>query len=194
MSIEEIILLVILAAVGAAIIFLLLLPTAEKDIAKGIESISVSSDQGSVVTVRKVGRVTSVTIRGGVQDHWDGEGGVPVPLLPTEATKTHEPELYAEYMDPSTSAIRKYEIIDEVYALGFTLPYIRGLNEAYKKEMKEILASGDPDGRAIHERTPVNLTAAASGPRYEGLDIDDGLRHVSPPDMGEEGPAPVDNP
>ena len=102
-------------------------------------------------------------------------------------TRREQPELYAEYMDPGTSASRKYEIIDEVYALGYTLPYIRGLNDLYKKELKDAMESGDPDARTALERTPVNLTAA-SGKDEDGIrrmDIDNGLRHAPLPDMGE---------
>ena len=78
------------------------------------------------------------TIRQQVSDHWEGADGIALPLLGPEAAKRYEPALWAEYMDPGTSAIRKYEIVDEVYSLGFTLPYIKGLNEQYKREIREL--------------------------------------------------------
>ena len=49
--------------------------------------------------------------------------------------------------------MRKYEIADDLYAEGFTLPYISGLNEQYKKEVSEALISPG-DGKVIAESTP----------------------------------------
>ena len=100
-------------------------------------------------------------------------------------------------MDPRTSAVRKYEIIDEVYALGFTLPYIKGLNEQYKRELKEALASGDPDGRTVSERTPANLSrkekdgAGEAEPRK--MQINEALFHAPVPDMDKDGEDQPDN-
>ena len=152
---------------------------------------------GSVVTVRKIGPITSVTIRQQVSDHWEGPDGIALPLLGPEAAKRYEPALWAEYMDPGTSAIRKYEIVDEVYSLGFTLPYIKGLNEQYKREMREALASGDPDGRTVSERTPVNLSQRVQDASGENepktVKINESLRHAPVPDMEEEGAEGPDN-
>ena len=152
---------------------------------KGDEGVSVSAGEGSIVTVRKVGRMTSVTIRSSVHDHWEGSDSIQVPMIPVEVTRLEKPDLYAEYMSPETSAIRRYEIADELYAEGFTLPYIRGLNEQYKKEIAEALADRSGDGPTIAERTPVDLTGKGMGqPEYQELDINDGLRHVQLEDMG----------
>ena len=149
------------------------------------EGVSVNAGGGSIVTVRKVGRMTSVTIRSAVHDHWEGAENIQVPQIPIEVTRLEKPELYAEYISPETSAIRKYEIADELYAEGFTLPYIRGLNEQYKKEIAEALADRSGDGPTIAERTPVDLTGKGKGqPEYRELDINDGLRHVQLEDMG----------
>ena len=117
------------------------------------DGISVNPAEGSIVTVRKVGRITSVTIRSTVHDHWEGSGDISVPPLPIEVTKIERPELYEEYINPKTSAMRKYEIADDLYAEGFTLPYISGLNEQYKKEVSEALISPG-DGKVIAEYTP----------------------------------------
>ena len=90
-------------------------PSKEKEpAAKTDEGISVNASEGSIVTVRKVGRVTSVTIRTQAHDHWEGSDGVQVPQIPTEMTRLYRPDLYDEYMSPETSAIRKYEIADEL--------------------------------------------------------------------------------
>ena len=198
MTAPAICLLVILASCVLGLAILLFLPLIEKRQDAGERSNEIAIDSGeSIVTVRKIGTVTSVTIRPGIRDHWEGSEGVAVPLLGPEATRLHEPALWAEYMDPSTSAIRKYEIIDEVYALGFTLPYEKGLLERYKRELKEAVSSGDPDGRAIHERTPVNLTPAhqdGPGPEeYKKVQINQELLHEPTPDMGEDAPEPPDN-
>ena len=114
------ILLGILALALVAIVIVLVSPTAspeEKSLPQG-ESISVET-QGSIVTVRKIGRVTSVSIHDGIRDHWEGPDGVPISPLSPESTRYYYPELYDEYMSPSTSAIRKREIIDEVYAMDY---------------------------------------------------------------------------
>ena len=179
MTAPAICLLVILASCVLGLAILLFLPLIEKRQDTGGRSSEIAIDSGeSIVTVRKIGTVTSVTIRPGIRDHWEGSEGVAVPLLGPEATRLHEPALWAEYMDPSTSAIRKYEIIDEVYALGFTLPYEKELLERY-------------------ERTPVNLTPAhqdGPGPEeYKKVQINQELLHEPTPDMGEDAPEPPDN-
>lgn len=198
MTAPAICLLVILASCVLGLAVLLFLPMKGKGQDATSPSNEIAIDSGeSIVTVRKIGPVTSVTIRQGVRDHWEGSEGVALPLLGPEATRLHEPALWAEYMDPSTSAIRKYEIIDEVYALGFSLPHIKGLHEQYKREIKEALSSADPDGRAIHERTPVNLSArlqpGAEPEEYKKVQINQELLHEPTPDMGEDAPEPPDN-
>ena len=189
--------LVLLAALSAiaVIIITILLCTPSKDSPKASgkdgEGISVSAAEGSIVTVRKVGRMTSVTIRSTVHDHWEGADNIQVPMIPIEVTRLEKPDLYAEYISPETSAIRKYEIADDLYAEGFTLPYIRGLNEQYKKEVAEAMNDSASDGRTIVERTPVNLTGRGKEkPLFEELNIDDGLRHAPLSDMGEESVVP----
>ena len=199
MTAPAICLLVILSAALAGLFLLLFTPQKDGDSTSAPsvrEDISVGGG-GSIVTVRKIGPITSVTIRQQVNDHWDGQEGVAVPLLGPEAAKRYEPALWSEYMDPRTSAVRKYEIIDEVYALGFTLPYIKGLNEQYKRELKEALASGDPDGRTVSERTPANLSrkekdgAGEAEPRK--MQINEALFHAPVPDMGKDGEDEPDN-
>lgn len=149
-----ILLICLLAATVGAIVYIASIPLAEGSSAPPAESISVET-KGSIVTVRRVGSVTSVSITGGPLDHWEG-GAVTLEPLGPEATRLYEPELYSEYMSPSTNAIRKYEIIEDVYAKGFTLPYIKGLHEKYLQEKSE--AMKDPNGRAATEPTPVNLS------------------------------------
>ena len=123
------------------------------------------------LTIRKVGRVTSVTIRTQAHDHWEGADGIQVGQIPTEVTRLYRPELYEEYMSAQTSAIRKYEIADELYAEGFTLPYIRGLHEQYKREVAEALKEGG-DARTIAEHTPANITPKSKDDKqYKELDI-----------------------
>ena len=65
---------------------------------KGDEGVSVSAGEGSIVTVRKVGRMTSVTIRSSVHDHWEGSDSIQVPMIPVEVTRLEKPDLYAEYL------------------------------------------------------------------------------------------------
>ena len=160
----------IIAVVIVAV--LIFSPSKDKDsAAKPDGGISVNTSEGSIVTVRKVGRVTSVTIRTQAHDHWEGSDGVQVPQIPTEMTRLYRPELYDEYMSPETSAIRKYEIADELYAEGFTLPYIRGLHEQYKREVAEALKEGG-DARTIAEHTPANITPKGKDDKqYKELDI-----------------------
>ena len=141
--------------------------------------LSLNTPPGSVVTVRKVGEITSVLIRENIRDHWEGADSIPLPLPSTDVTRREEPALYAEYMSPDTPATRKYEIIDEVYALGYTLPYITGLEEQRQKELREAAEGGDPDARVVHARTPINLTPkAGTAGTLTG---------------GTEGTAPIDN-
>ncbi|MBP3257633.1 MAG: hypothetical protein J6M23_06550 [Bacteroidales bacterium] len=199
MTAPAICLLVILSAALAGLFLLLFIPQKDGETTSapsGREDISVGGG-GSIVTVRKIGPITSVTIRQRVNDHWDGQDGVAVPLLGPEAAKRYEPALWNEYMNPRTSAVRKYEIIDEVYALGFTLPYIKGLNEQYKREMREALASGDPDGRTVSERTPVNLTRNEKDDTGEDepkkMQINEALYHAPVPDMNADGADEPDN-
>ena len=160
----------IIAVVIVAV--LIFSPSKDKDsAAKPDGGISVNASEGSIVTVRKVGRVTSVTIRTQAHDHWEGSDGVQVPQIPTEMTRLYRPELYDEYMSPETSAIRKYEIADELYAEGFTLPYIRGLHKQYKREVAEALKDGG-DARTIVEHTPANITPKSKDDKqYKELDI-----------------------
>lgn len=167
-----------LAAV-AIIIILLLAPTKDPASASGKEdAVAVNAAEGSIVTVRKVGRVTSVTIRSEVHDHWEGSDGVQLPPLPVGVTRQERPDLYAEYLSAETPALRKYEIADQLYSEGFTLPYIRGLHEQYKRE----LGSGS-------RKAPVDLSARhASEAPYRELEIDDALRHVPVEEM-DEAPA-----
>jgi len=149
--------------------------------------------EGSLVTVRKVGRVTSVVIREQVHDHMEGGGSIGLPPLPIEVTRREEPALYAEYVSPDTSAVRRYEIADDLYGKGYTLPWVRGMDEQYRREVKDALEEGGPDARTIHERTPVNLTRMKGTPAPRELDIDHSLRDVPQPPMdggspGEEVP------
>ena len=157
----------ILLVFGICLILLMVLPSGGKPSEGGTEGISVDAGR-EIVTIRKIGAVTSMTIRREVHDHWDGPDGVDIPELPIEVTRREEPALYAEYLSADTPASRKYEIADELYSRGYTLPYIRGLNEQYKREVKEAITGGDPDGRTIHERTPVNLTPSPSEGLFPG--------------------------
>lgn len=169
----------ILIALAAA--FLLLCPTApgRPSSPPPPGEVSVSAAEGSIVTVRKVGGVTSVV----VHSHWEGEDGITPPALPPDITRAREPELYAEYMSPETTATRKYEIIDLVYGLGYTLPAIPGLHEQYMKEVRE--SSGKKGGKS-----PVNLSERAGRP-IKRLHID---RSVSPSDVPDMGASPSDQP
>lgn len=191
-------LLIFLAFVAVIFMILLLLPLKEKGGNRTAENALSIQDGGSIVTVHKIGPVTSVTIRQTVNDHWEGKDGVALPMLAPEVTRHYEPDLWNEYMDPKTSAIRKYELIDEAYSMGFTLPLIKGLDEQYKKEIKKALSSSDPDARTIHERTPVDLSREhRGGPDSEReekkVQINDELRHAPLPDMEEPKPEAKDN-
>ena len=179
-------LVLILAVAAAGLLVLVLVPTRKDAVPGGDGGILVSGSEGSVVTLRRVGSLTSVVIQGGaaVHDHWEGSEGVVPPPLSPDAARRYEPALYEEYMSPSTSAVRRYEIIDELYGLGFTLPYIKGLAEQYRREVAEALAGGDPDGRTLMESTPVNLTPEAGSAPARKLHINGELRHADIPEMG----------
>jgi len=163
----------------------------KKDVSPAAD-VSINAAEGSIVTVRKVGRTTRVVIRSDIHDHWEGSDGIELSPTPIEITKQEEPELYAEYMSPRTSAIRKYEIADYIYSLGLTLPYIRGLHEEWQKE-RERLASADPS----QERTPVNPTGGKmhGGIVYRKLNINHNLREEPIGDMeSEDAPSPEQQP
>ena len=192
MPIPSIWLIAALAVIAVVFIVLLLLPGQDKQ-AGTQPDVSVSAAPGSVVTVRKVGHVTSVLIREAVHDHWEGGDGISLPLLPTELTRRDQPGLFAEYMSPDTRPSRKYQIIDEVYALGYTLPFLPGLYDQYKKEVEEAIGK-DKEPTQVCPKSPVNLTPSHDKPQdgVKRMDIDDGLRHAPLPDMGS-GDEPADN-
>ena len=157
--------------------------------------VSISAAEGSVVTVRKVGRTTRVDIHPDIHDHWEGGGGVDISPTPIEITRREEPELYAEYMNPRTPASRKYAIADYIYSLGLTLPFIHGMNEQWKREQEELLQSKPSQGpvNPITEQTPVNPEGGElrDGLVMRKLDINQSLREEPMPDMGpgqEENP------
>lgn len=159
--------------------------------------VSINAAEGSIVTVRKVGRTTRVVIRSDIHDHWEGSDGIDLSPAPIEITKQEEPELYAEYMSPKTSALRKYEIADYIYSLGLTLPYIHGLHEQWQKEReaeKAAASSGDP----AKEATPVNPSGGQmrGGVVYRKLDINHNLREapIGGMDPEEEVPVPEQQP
>ncbi len=130
----------------------LMLMTADSSSKSNKESeVSISGENG-IVTIRKVGRSTSVVIHSDTGDYWEGSDGISIPMTPIEATRRHEPELYAEYMSEKTSAIRKYEIAEELYSIGYTLPYQRGLHEQWVKEMR--LMEKEP---APEDSVPIDL-------------------------------------
>ena len=178
-----------LFAAAAIFTVLVLFPTKESSPSRDgkDDGISITAG-GSVVTVRKVGRVTSVVIRNDIHDHWEGSDGIDIPQLPIEFTRLHEPALYAEYVSPETSAIRKYEIADDLYAQGYTLPYIRGLHEQYKREMKEAQEWGVTDAEASRGYSPANLSPRKVEVPPRELEPDNSLRSVDLPEMGYAAP------
>lgn len=149
--------------------------------------VSINAAEGSIVTVRKVGRTTRVFIRSDIHDHWEGSDGIDLSPAPIEITRSEEPQLYAEYMSPKTSAIRKYEIADYIYSIGLTLPYIHGLHEQWQKELQsqeQMIPSGEVNPATEH--TPVNLKGGAprGGVVYNKLDINHKLRKEPMVDFG----------
>lgn len=139
-------------------------------------AVEVSAERGSVITVRKVGGTTKVEIRPtfsgvGEEEHYEDGTSLPVPSV--EVTKMTEPELYREYMSPGVSAVRKYEIIDYVYALGLTLPLIPGLHEQYLKETE-----GKHPGKK-------------EKPSHKTLRIDRTIADTPMPSMSDQNEAPV---
>ena len=154
-----------LLAVALFFSLFLFIPAKETPATPATEDESASARTGcGIVTVRKVGRTTSSVFRQDVHEHWEGSDSVELPQLPIEVTLREEPELYAEYMSPGTPAVRKYEIADDLYGKGYTLPWIGGLNEQYKREIKEAQEGSDPDAKVILERTPVDLTPGKRRP------------------------------
>ena len=171
-----------LFAAAAVFTVLLLFPTKEGSSRTSAEEDGISvSTGGGVVTVRKVGRVTSVIIRQEIHDHMEGGDSIDIPQLPIEVTRREEPELYAEYVSPETTAVRKYEIADDLYSRGYTLPWIRGLHEQYKKET-------DRGPETVHGRAPVDLTPRKAEAPPRELAPDRSLQDVDQPDMGDGVP------
>ena len=151
--------------------------------------VSINAAEGSIVTVRKIGRTTRVVIRSDIHDHWEGSDGIDISPAPIELTRHEEPELYEEYMSPKTSAIRKYEIADYIYSIGLTLPFIHGLHEQWQKENEKAASEINP----ALEHTPVNPKGGSmkEGIVYNKLDINHKLR-VEP--LVDMDPWPVDDP
>lgn len=144
--------------------------------------VSINASDGSVVTVRKIGRTTRVDIRDDVHDHWEGSGAIAIKPVGIELTRQLEPELFAEYMSVETSATRKYEIADYIYSIGLSLPYIRGLNEKWRDE-QAAMAAGNP----ALEHTPVNPHGGqmVKGIVYKTLEINRDLQAEPMEDLDE---------
>lgn len=149
MTMTSIILAVLLASVAVALTVVFIFTREPSSTGETSERISIGS-HGSIVTVRKAGNVTSVDFRGGGLDHWEGDDNIKIPPPPVEETRRRWPDLYAEYVSEDTPPLRRREIADDLYAMGFTLPYIPGLYE----QCQNALRSENPGGR----RVPVNLT------------------------------------
>lgn len=165
--------------IAVILIVTLLLPSDASRKEAPSADVSINAAEGSIVTVRKVGHTTRVVIRSDIHDHWEGSDGIDLSPAPIEITRNEEPQLYAEYMSPKTSAIRKYEIADYIYSIGLTLPYIHGLHEQWQKELQKdgtTIPSGEINPATEH--TPVNLKggAARGGVVYNKLDINHRLR------------------
>lgn len=148
----------------------------------GDDGVSISADSGSIVTVRKIGRTTRVDIRRDLHDHWEGQGGIDLQPVGIETTRSLEPELFAEYMSPKTSATRKYEIVDYIYSIGLSLPHIRGLNEQWLREQEALR-------NPATEHTPVDPSGGTTinGIVYRELEVDPRLREEPLPEFGESG-------
>ncbi len=147
-----------------------------------VESV-ISTPSSSIVTVRKVGKTTRVDIRLDVHDHWEGEGGVAIKPTPVEITRLEQPELYEEYMSSEATATRKYEIADELYSMGYSLPYIRGLHEQWVREQKAVRDEQEDPPQ------PVKLGEGrrdAKDIAPNRLDINHDLEAEPVPAMGEE--------
>ena len=152
MTITSIILSALLAAMAIALAGVLIL-TRDSSPKVGTSGSAPGGNGAGLVTVRRAGGVTSIDIPDGILDHWEGDAGIPLPPLPIEVTRRERPELYAEFVSASTTAGRRYEIADELYSQGFTLPWIPGLDRQYREEKKNS-PKDSGDGRRI----PVDLT------------------------------------
>ena len=149
MTMTTIILAVLLASVAVALTMVFIFTKESSATGETHERISIGS-RGSIVTVRKAGSVTSVDFRGAALDHWEGDGDIPVPPPPVEETRRRWPDLYSEYISEDTPPLRRREIADDLYAMGFTLPYIPGLYERCRDGLRGENARG--------RRAPVDLT------------------------------------
>ena len=160
--------------------------------------VSIAAAAGSIVTVRKVGSSTRVDIRPDIHDHWEGDRDIDVAPTPIEITRSEEPELYAEYMSPSTSATRKYEIADYLYGIGLCLPFIPGLHQQWLREQEAAGAALPKKGHVnpATEETPVNTAGGATegGLVMRRLIVDESLRHEPLPAMEPEEPADEPSP
>ena len=190
MSAPVIAIIAVLAAVIAVLAVLLLQPekAAPPEPPREGDTHEEPSPEG-VVTVRHAGQSMTIVIRDGtrLRDGMEGGGGITLPQLPTEAAARIFPALYSEYMSPDTSASRKYEIIDLLYDLGFTLPYTKGLYEQYRRERDEAGKAGG-DAAVINESTPPAVPRDLRKARtIRTAVIDESLRHVDQPDMEDDG-------
>ncbi len=118
----------------------------------------ITAPENSVVTVRKVGMITHVDIRSNIHNHWEGEGGVETKPTPVEITRRDCPELYEEYLSSETTATRKYEIVDELYSMGYTLPLIPSLHEQWvlEQQMTRLAHEDPPEEDPAPNRLKVN--------------------------------------
>jgi len=118
----------------------------------------ITAPESSVVTVRKIGGTTRVDIHTSIHSHWEGDGGVAPKPTPVEVTRREQPELYEEYMSSETTATRKYEIVDELYSMGYTLPLIPSLHEQWVREQALVRAQREdpPKENPAPRRLSVN--------------------------------------
>lgn len=181
---------IIYLAAGLAIIVAILLVLALLSMSShGRESqdsgVSINTAEGSIVTVRKIGRTTRVDIRNDIHDHWEGSGGIDLQPVSIETTRQLEPELFAEYMSPKTSATRKYEIVDYIYSIGLTLPHLRDLNIQFRKEQQE--AQKNP----ATQHTPIDPNGGPmiNGIVYRQLEVNPKLREEPLVELNDSEPA-----
>ncbi len=160
----------VVLVIAAAVV--LLAPGEKPQSENSVESV-ITTPSSSVVTVRKVGQTTHVDIKTNVHNHWEGDDGVATRPTPVEVTRREQPELYEEYMSSEATATRKYDIIDELYSMGYTLPLIPDLHEQWLSEQRMV--------RVQREDPP------EEDPAPNRLRVNHDLSAEPLPSMGDEG-------
>lgn len=133
---ENTMILIICGIAVAAILIILVVLFVSRPKDTHTEQMEVETDSKSVVTVRKVAGVTRVSVKlepePSYAPFYDEDSRYPT--LPPEVTRKEFPALYEEYMDDSVPALRRRDILVELYNMGYALPTVKDLQKRIDEE------------------------------------------------------------